>query len=88
MRIEIVFHGRVQGVAFRFTTRAIALEEGVRGWVRNEPDGTVRMVADGDDGQVSAFLSRLRDRMAGFITNEDTHQPAAGEELDGFQIRR
>src|SRR5262245_4151279 len=40
-RRQIRFHGRVQGVGFRVTARAIADEFAVSGWVRNEPDGTV-----------------------------------------------
>ena len=52
-----VIHGRVQGVAFRLFTRRLALREGVRGWVRNLPDGTVEAVAAADD----AALERFRD---------------------------
>ena len=33
----VVFHGRVQGVGFRWTTQTVAERFPVRGWVRNEP---------------------------------------------------
>ena len=40
--VEIVVAGAVQGVAFRWQASVEAERLGVRGWVRNEPDGTVR----------------------------------------------
>lgn len=41
-RLSLRFVGQVQGVGFRMTTRACALRHGVRGWVRNESDGSVQ----------------------------------------------
>ena len=46
-RIDITVHGRVQGVAFRWYTQKKALSLGLTGWVRNQPDGSVRIVAEG-----------------------------------------
>lgn len=40
-------HGRVQGVGFRASTIRKANSLGLGGWVRNEPDGSVRVVAEG-----------------------------------------
>ena len=48
-RLEAVISGRVQMVSFRHYTQQKALELGVVGWVRNEPDGTVRTVAEGEE---------------------------------------
>ena len=47
--------GRVQGVAFRWHTRERARALGLRGWVRNEADGSVSLVARGD----AVALARL-----------------------------
>lgn len=52
--------GSVQGVGFRFFAQRAALETGVRGWVRNLPDGTVESVAEGEDVAVHRFVERLR----------------------------
>ncbi len=54
-RLEAVVRGRVQGVGFRAYVRGWARKLGLVGWVRNEPDGTVRLVAEGDP----AALDRL-----------------------------
>jgi DNA ligase D-like protein (predicted 3'-phosphoesterase) len=48
MAFRATVHGRVQGVGFREFTRRRALELGLRGWVQNEEDGTVRVHAEGD----------------------------------------
>ena len=47
LRITIICHGRVQGVFYRDSTRKKALELGLAGTVKNLPDGTVQIVAEG-----------------------------------------
>jgi acylphosphatase len=51
--------GRVQGVGFRFFAERAARELGIRGWVRNRPDGSVETLAEGDDDAVRRYLERL-----------------------------
>ena len=49
VRAHIIVRGRVQGVFFRASMRDIALANGVKGWVRNLPDGrSVEAVLEGD----------------------------------------
>ncbi|MBW1956373.1 MAG: acylphosphatase, partial [Deltaproteobacteria bacterium] len=52
VRAHVVIHGRVQGVFFRMETRKTALRHEVDGWVRNNPDGTVEAVFEGDKPRV------------------------------------
>ncbi len=52
--------GRVQGVGFRYWTRGEAERLGVRGWVRNEPDGRVEAELEGDQAVVDEMLASLR----------------------------
>ena len=52
--------GRVQGVGFRFFTQDIARQEGVRGVVRNLPDGRVEIVAEGDDQSLARLEAAVR----------------------------
>ena len=47
IRQRIVFHGRVQGVGFRYTAKYLAQSLGLTGWVENEFDGTVVMEIQG-----------------------------------------
>lgn len=50
-----VISGRVQGVGFRYTALHEAQRLGVTGWVLNEPDGSVRLVAQGPEPALSAL---------------------------------
>ncbi|RLB55262.1 MAG: acylphosphatase [Deltaproteobacteria bacterium] len=55
-RLHAVIHGRVQGVFFRASARDQAERLGVTGWVRNCPQGTVELVAEGERGQLEQLL--------------------------------
>jgi len=46
---KILIKGNVQGVFFRATTKAVANQLGIKGFVLNQPDGTVYIEAEGDD---------------------------------------
>lgn len=52
--------GRVQGVGFRYYTVNQARRLGVRGWVRNDPDGGVTVVCEGPRTAVDAFHNWLK----------------------------
>lgn len=54
--LRIKIFGRVQGVAFRFYAAEKANDLGVRGFVKNLPDGTVYAEAEGDPGALQEFL--------------------------------
>ena len=59
-RLELRVFGRVQGVAFRWYAREKARELGLTGWVRNRPDGSVRLVAEGDRAGLEALETWTR----------------------------
>lgn len=58
--VEIRITGRVQGVWFRGWTRREALDLGLRGWVRNAPDGSVQALFVGPRPAVEKMLERCR----------------------------
>ena len=53
--------GRVQGVGFRYFTQRAAARGGIRGWVRNNPDGSVEIAAEGDAAAVEHFERDIRE---------------------------
>ena len=57
----VVVRGLVQGVFFRDSTRRLALDAGVTGWVGNEPDGSVRAVLEGPPARVEELLAWMRE---------------------------
>ncbi|NPA17154.1 MAG: acylphosphatase [Aquificae bacterium] len=59
MRLYAVFAGTVQGVGFRYFVRSKAKEFGVKGYVRNLPDGTVEVVAEGDEKTLWEFFRAI-----------------------------
>ena len=61
IRRRIVIHGRVQGVFFRDSTRRLAEREGVTGWVRNRPDGSVEAVFEGEPDSVERLIRFARE---------------------------
>lgn len=48
--------GRVQGVGFRYSASHEARSRGLRGWIRNTPDGNVEVWAEGPRGKLDDFL--------------------------------
>lgn len=55
-----VISGRVQGVGYRFFARDAASREGIRGCVRNLPNGSVEVEAEGDAEAMLRFEMALR----------------------------
>lgn len=56
VRCRAVVSGRVQGVYYRDSCQQTARRLGVTGWVRNRPDGTVELTAEGARDDVDALL--------------------------------
>lgn len=54
--LSIKIRGRVQGVEFRASTKAVADQLKIRGTIRNEKDGTLSVEAEGDDQMMEQFL--------------------------------
>jgi len=54
--IKIRVFGKVQGVFYRATAKAVADQLGIKGIVRNEEDGSVYIEAEGDDFSMELFL--------------------------------
>ncbi len=59
MVLYITVAGRVQGVGFRYFTRDVAKKLGLKGYVRNLPDGTVEIVAEGDEEKLRKLLEEV-----------------------------
>ncbi|MCB1111599.1 MAG: acylphosphatase [Chlamydiales bacterium] len=59
--IHVIFHGRVQGVFFRATTEKHANKLGIVGTVRNLPEGTVELYAQGTEEQLDQLLKRIQE---------------------------
>jgi acylphosphatase len=84
---RFLVRGRVQGVGFRWFVEREAHILGIAGWVRNNADGSVEILAQGTRDQLTALRSRLREGpRAARVDNveESVAQPAA--DLNLFRI--
>lgn len=81
--------GRVQGVSFRAWTEGRAKALGVEGWVRNEPDGSVRALIGGEAEAVAEMIQALHEgpRWAN-VTGVETEAAAFSDVPPGFRITR
>ena len=87
-RVTAWVRGRVQGVGFRWWTRARALELGLSGWARNLEDGRVEVVAQGSRAAGQALLVALRSgRTPGRVTGVTERWSNPRDGMSGFVER-
>ncbi len=87
-RLSAIVHGRVQGVFFRGFTRRQAWELGVTGFVRNMPDGTVEVVAEGQQDALEELLERVRTGPSSArVSSVDFSWSDPTGEFDRFEVR-
>ncbi len=86
-RLHAVVHGDVQGVGFRYFAQRKAQQLGLQGWVRNNDDGTVEVVAEGSREQLEDLKRALQEgpRMARVDRVETRWSNATGG-MRGFDL--
>jgi acylphosphatase len=86
VRTEVEYRGTVQGVGFRATAVHLARDLPIHGFVQNRPDGTVRLIAEGDETDVQTLLQRIGERMWHRIESTDRRPHPPTGETGGFRI--
>ena len=85
---RLIIHGHVQGVFYRGWTVDTARALGLAGWVRNRRDGTVELVAAGDEAAIDALAARCREGPPAARVERVEVAPAEGEAVSlGFVQR-
>ncbi|HTY24840.1 MAG TPA: acylphosphatase [Desulfomonilaceae bacterium] len=88
IRRRVLISGIVQGVAFRYYTRAAARDRGVNGWVRNLPDGRVEAVFEGEQDTVNSMVTWCRKGPSGSqVDDVRIHEERPTGEFTDFEIR-
>ena len=85
-RLNVKFTGRVQGVGFRWNVKDVSGGYSVTGYVKNLPDGSVEMFAEGEEGEVLSFLAGIEERMFGYITGRIKVPRMGGSQFNSFEI--
>ena len=87
-RVRAEVRGRVQGVGYRFSALREAARLGLTGWVRNEPDGSVLLEAQGGLERLDALLEWCRRGPAGARVTKVHVEELSDIEGEGrFEIR-
>jgi acylphosphatase len=87
-RVEATIFGRVQGVNFRAYTVREARRLALAGWVANQPEGTVRVVAEGPEENLTQLIEFLhRGSPAASVYLVRLEWGAATGEFSGFAVR-
>ncbi len=87
MKLYLVIHGRVQGVWYRASMQQKAGELGLRGWVRNQADGTVESVVQGPREDIDALVAWCNQGPpAARVTRVDTEWGVEENLADGFRV--
>jgi len=88
VRLEAIVRGRVQGVGYRYFVLDEAERLGLVGWVANEPDGSVRCVAEGPRSQLARLEAALwGGPYAARVETIGVRWTPAGAGFGGFTIR-
>ena len=81
-------HGWVQGVGYRYFVVNKALALGLRGYTRNQSDGSVEELAQGTRPTLERLLTLLqKGPSAGEVSEVHTHWGQPTEHLSGFHVR-
>ena len=86
VRFVVRFTGNVQGVGFRATVLQQAADLDVHGEVRNEPDGSVQLDADGGRAELKTLLDRVKSVMSHHIDSADVNEQPSRGRKSGLRI--
>ncbi|MGK0550507.1 acylphosphatase [Enterococcus faecalis] len=87
-KLKLNVQGRVQGVGFRYMTKILADELGIKGTVRNEEDGSVSIEAIGEEEPLARFIQKVKasPSPAGRVTYVDIQEDPLMEDYTKFTV--
>lgn len=87
-RAHLYISGRVQGVFFRANTREKAQMYGLKGWVKNLPDGRVEVLAQGEKEKLEKLITWCHSGPpSASVTNVEVNWEKPDGNFDRFEIR-
>ncbi len=88
MQIHIVFKGIVQGVGFREKTRRMAKSLNIKGWIKNNPDGSVEAIFQGPPESVERLINFCETEIPDAIVSDKKIDYMEEDDFDDFKIIR
>jgi len=87
-RVNIIVHGYVQGVFFRSEAKRLADRLGLKGYAKNMPDGTVEVIAEGQEDKIKGLIDFCKKGPeAAEVSKVDVKFEGATDEFDRFKIK-
>ncbi len=85
--VHLLISGRVQGVFYRYTAQKVAARRGLKGWIKNLPNGKVEAIVVGDPDAVDTFIAWCHKGPPGGAVSEVTVESIPPPpDLEGFSI--
>ncbi|MEJ2763756.1 acylphosphatase [Photobacterium sp. MCCC 1A19761] len=84
--VKVMIKGMVQGVGFRFHTAHEGLKFGLAGYAKNLPDGSVEVLACGEEAQVKQLVQWLQQGPRASRVDKVETEALAWRHVDGFEI--
>lgn len=85
--VRLVITGWVQGVGYRMWAERTAMALGIRGWVRNRADGSVELLATGEDVAISQLIEACRQGPRTALVTDVSATDAEDDGSSGFGSR-
>lgn len=73
-------------MGFRYTTVGMAMNLGLKGWVRNLPDGRVEAIAEGEERILEEFMNNLSHHFSEKISEIQQSMHEASNQYDAFKV--
>ncbi len=83
---HVIFIGRVQGVGFRYTAHRIANRHQLTGFVRNLPDGTVEMFAQGPAQDIDDCIQDIKEYFGDYLRETRIQEIPTDPKYKDFRI--
>jgi acylphosphatase len=85
--VRLTITGRVQGVGYRIWAERTARQLGISGWVRNRSDGSVELLANGDNDAIATLIEACHEGPRAAIVTEVSVNDAEDDGSAGFTAR-
>lgn len=87
-RIHLIISGDVHGVLFRSNTVDIAVKLGLKGWVKNTPEGKVEIVAEGEEEALEKLIGWCKQGPSyAKVENVEINWEKSNREFTTFDIK-
>lgn len=86
IQANILYSGTVQGVGFRYGVHRYAVNLGIKGWVRNLPNGSVEILAEGSKDAVQQLCENIEEHFQGYIKDKQISSRTLQEKREDFKV--